>query len=113
MFQTADIKPLSISKDYDYNKSGQKALPILEKSMVSSIMATYSSTPSSASSSAYKYAESNQYHPKSKTNSPVYQAQSTNGYQPYYANVANSTGTANSLLNGTVKVSLNSNYLNS
>lgn len=107
MFQTADIKPLSLSKDYDHNRTGEKALPILEKSLVSSIMATYSSSPSSAPSSAYKYAESNQYLSKSKTNSPVSQAQSTNGYQTYYANVANSTGTANSLLNGTVKVSMN------
>ena len=113
MFKTADIKPFYSSKDYDQKKSGQqKTLPILEKSMVSSIMATYSS-PSSNSSSAYKYAESNQDHPKSKSNSPVYQAQSTNGYhQTYYANVANSTGTANSMLNGAIKVSLNSKNLN-
>lgn len=86
---------------------------ILEKGLISSIMATYSSsTRSSTASSTYlsgKYAnEATSYQSsKSKTNSPVYQAQSNNGYQSYYANTATAaTGAANSLLNGAVKVSV-------
>lgn len=94
--------------------SQSSAEPIIEKCRISSSMATYSSNSSpSQPSPAFlsgKYAnDTNNQNSKSKTNSPSYQVQSSTGYQPYYASAAtagNATGTANSLLNGTVKVSL-------
>ena len=109
----SDIKPLNIEKCKKKNSNFHES--VLNKSLNSAIMATYScSSPSSRASSAYlsgKYAESNHEGSKSKTSSPAYQAQSNNGYQTYYANVAtanvaNSTGTANSLLNGPLKLSV-------
>lgn len=107
----SDIKPFNIEKCQKNNSSFKET--VLNKSLNSAIMATYScSSSSSRTSSAYlsgKYAESNHEGSKSKTSSPVYQAQSNNSYQTYYANVANSTGTANSLLNGPLKLSVLNN----
>lgn len=114
----SDNKPLNIDKCKKNNSSFKES--VLNKSFNSAIMATYScSSPSSRTSSAYlsgKYTESNHEGSKSKTSSPAFQAQSSNGYQTYYANVAtanvaNSTGTANSLLSGPLKLSVLSMFV--
>ncbi len=101
-----------LAKDKISNQNS--ARPILEKCEISSIMNTYSSNShSSQPSPAFlsgKYAnDTNKNNSKSKNSSPSHQVQSSNSFNSYYGSsttAGNATGTANALLNGTVKVSV-------
>lgn len=111
--KSAEFKPFNNREFFKTKLLIKKPILILEKSLSSASMATYStSSPSSTASSAYlsgKYADHSHDHSKNKTSSPQYQTQPLSSYQTYHANVANSTGTANSILNSSMKVSYNLN----